>query len=140
MGLVAKACATKRGSGVASAELECREVIVELSPSIESFASSYLRFISRTLSLCDPLLVFLHDLAHVGVCGNVGEIDGCGAIRRWCVGDFKYGKDSVRVFGAFSFEREVPAEDLCFAICVGEHVGELGIGGDGDDGGGGGRH
>jgi hypothetical protein len=32
------------------------------------------------------------------------------------------------VVGAFSFDCQVPAEGLYVAICVGKHVGELGIG------------
>jgi len=49
----------KRGSGISGAELKGYRVIVELSPSFKSFASSCPCFVSSlsTLRLCDPFLM-----------------------------------------------------------------------------------
>lgn len=83
MGFVVDVCATKCSLGIMRTELDCCQVIVELCPSIESFTLLCFCFVSCTFHLYNPLLVFLHDLAHVWVFGNVSEIDGHGAIRWW---------------------------------------------------------
>ena len=65
----------------------------------------------RTLRCCNPLLVFFYKLVHVRV-----------------FSDRVYDKDCLRVFGASSYDIQIHVEGIFIAICVGDDVGELGIG------------